>query len=367
MGGDYGYKMIKVLYIASLNIPVCYWRIENYAEQFVKMKTKVKVNVEYFNDIIDIGLAWDDACVGKGDISIDIQRKLKNAFKFFDVIIFQRIQNLPGLALIEELRKEYPNVKIVTELDDSVGEVSPSSPYRWEEQNRYTADFIHKSDAAICSTEYLKKSILPIIGDKPIHVAPNCINKKTWKPGKLLKNETDTIRVGYVAGGGHEEDILIAYRAMKILLEENNKLEFVIRFGGFRPKWLKHHDRIDFKSIAWDVEEYPRKINELKLDLALAPLRDSEFNRCKSNLKWLEMSSIGVPVLCSNSEPYKKIKDAYLTSDNSVSSWVEKLTVLIELIKSGDIKRDKDLIKAQYKDYNLYKESIKLLNFLKSL
>ena len=75
--------MIKVLYIPSLNIPVCYWRIENYAMRMVDLKNEVAVNVEYFTDILDINMAWDDACVGKGDISKDIQTKLRNAFKFF--------------------------------------------------------------------------------------------------------------------------------------------------------------------------------------------------------------------------------------------------------------------------------------------
>ena len=79
--------LLKVLYIPTLNVPVCFWRIENYAHQMVRLQSEVMVNVEYFTEVLDITMAWDDACVGKGKLSRDIQTKLRNAFKFFDILI----------------------------------------------------------------------------------------------------------------------------------------------------------------------------------------------------------------------------------------------------------------------------------------
>lgn len=363
--------MIKVLYIPSLNIPVCYWRIENYAECMVGFKDRCMVNVEYFKDIIDVNMAWDDACIGKGEISEDIQRKLKNAFKFFDVIIFQRIQNMPAIVLIQELRKEYPNVKIVAELDDSVGEVPPSSPYKWADHHRWSAEHLFRSDAVICSTEYLANSIRPIVGDKKIHIAPNCINSKTWK-FKSPKKETDTFRIGYVGGGAHDEDLLIAYRAILPVLEKYNHIKFIIRYGGYKPKWLKEHKQIDFKSVAWYIKEYPQRLADMNLNLALAPLRDSEFNRCKSNLKWIEWSSMNIPLLASDVEPYRKTDGFMVLTDNLVSSWTRKFEELIRTIPNigKDYAKDdrgKKLSRQCLERYNIKKETDKLLTFLESL
>jgi glycosyltransferase involved in cell wall biosynthesis len=357
-------EILKVLYIPSLNIPVCYWRIENYAESMVTMADKVKVNVEYFQDIIEINMAWDDACVGKGEISRDIQKKLKNAFKFFDVIIFQRIQNMPALALIQEMRKEFPDVKIVAELDDSVGEVAPSSPYKWTDHHRWSAEHLHRSDAVICSTQYLADSIKPIIGDKPVHIAPNCINKETWL-FKKPKGSTEDIRIGYVGGGAHDEDLHIVYRAILPLLDENNKVQFVIRYGGFKPNWLKDHPQIDYESVGWQMHEYPQQLANMNLDLALAPLRDSEFNRCKSNLKWIEWSSMNIPLMASNVQPYKNTEGSMILVDNNIDFWRDALDDFIDGVPlEFDVKRLKYENKSKY---NLHKETNKVLKFLKSL
>ena len=355
--------MIKILYVPSLNIPICYWRIENYADQIVRMKSKAMVNVEYFTDIIDFNLSWSDASVGKGKISRDIQTKLKNAFKFFDVIIFQRIQNMPALALIQELRKEYPDVKIVAELDDSVGEVPPSSPYKWRDHHRWSAEHLHMSDAVICSTEYLANSIRPIVGDKPIHIAPNCINKRSWKFKKPNK-EHEGIRIGYVGGGAHDEDIRIVYRAILPILDNRDDVKLVIRYGGFKPNWIEEHRNIDFKCVAWNIQEYPQKLADMDLDLALAPLRDSEFNRCKSNLKWIEWGSMDIPLMASNVEPYKKTKGNMILVDNNNDFWMKAINDFID----NPIKVSKNEIRNDVlKNYNLYSNTNKLVMFLKNL
>jgi glycosyltransferase involved in cell wall biosynthesis len=337
------------------------------------MKTQVLVNVEYFKDIIGINMAWDDACVGKGEISKQIQQKMDNAFKFFDVIIFQRIQNMPALALITEIRKKYPETKIVAEIDDSIGEISPSSPYKWGEQHRWSSEHLYMSDAVICSTEYLANSIKPIIGEKPVHIAPNCIQKKIWK-FKKPKNNHKGLRIGYVGGGSHDEDLHIAYRAILPLLDKYPHVSFVIRYGGFRPRWLNNNPQIDFKSVAWHMDEYPQQLSDMDIDLALAPLRDSEFNRCKSNLKWIEWSSLNVPLLASDVEPYTKtkIQAGIILTDNKISSWTEKINNCIKSFKDGFIPDGVnidgvELYKQNMKRYNIHNETKELLVFLNKL
>ena len=53
------------------------------------------------------------------------------------------------------------------------------------------------------------------------------------------------------------------------------------------------------------IERYPAKLASLNLDLALAPLEDNLFNRCKSNLRLLEYGICGFPVICSDIQPYR--------------------------------------------------------------
>ena len=380
--------MIKILYVNTLNLGVAYWRIENYAEQMVRMKASATVNVEYFDDILPLHVSWPSMCVGYGEISDKIQRKLRSAFKFFDIIIFQRFHSLAAIALIEEFKKEFPKVKTVAEIDDSLGEVSPSSPYNWTDQHRWSAEHLYRSDAVICSTEYLAKSIRPVltsgtplhVGDKPLHIAPNCINRGTWKVDKK-KLSHDGIRIGYVGGGAHDDDLRIAYRALLPLLDKNIHVKFIIRYGGYRPSFLKKHPQIDFKSVNWNMTEYPQQLYDMDLDLALAPLCDSEFNRCKSNLKWIEWSSLDVPLLASDVEPYRKTKGGIWLVDNSIKSWRNAFTEFISdndlgiggglkshlETKSQPNKSKMKLSKQCITYYSLHTETRKLLYFLKSL
>jgi glycosyltransferase involved in cell wall biosynthesis len=41
------------------------------------------------------------------------------------------------------------------------------------------------------------------------------------------------------------------------------------------------------------------------MDIGLIPLKDTEFNRAKSNLKMLEMGAFGLGVIVSDVEPYQ--------------------------------------------------------------
>ena len=43
----------------------------------------------------------------------------------------------------------------------------------------------------------------------------------------------------------------------------------------------------------------------LGLQAIVAPLQENEFNRCKSNIKYIESCAIGVPLFASNCIPYK--------------------------------------------------------------
>ena len=49
----------------------------------------------------------------------------------------------------------------------------------------------------------------------------------------------------------------------------------------------------------------PKKLANLDLDLALAPLESHIFNDCKSNLRLLEYGACGFPVVCSDALPYR--------------------------------------------------------------
>jgi glycosyltransferase involved in cell wall biosynthesis len=76
------------------------------------------------------------------------------------------------------------------------------------------------------------------------------------------------------------------------------------------------------------------KLGLLALDIGLAPLQDTEFNRGKSNLKVLEYGVMGVPTIASPVYPYSNTidngVDGIIVHKNRTKSWVKALVHLID-------------------------------------
>ena len=366
---------MKILYIPSQSLGVIFWRIESYAQELVKFADRCTVHVDYFGvNPWEHSYSWDSVCMGHGKMSQIIQERIKEAFNFFDIIVFQKIQNKNALTIIETLKKKYPKTKLIAELDDSVGDINPSNIYsdRIKNEHTYAAQHLQLSDAAICSTEYLKKQVAMIVPETPVYVAPNCVNYDLWQFKEADQLKKKKKRLGYVGALGHDEDLKIAYRAVMDLYKQKKmqNWEFVIRYGGFLPDWLKPVDGfIDFEPVSVHISEYPQFLYDLDIDLALAPLRDTNFNRCKSNLKWLEWSSMGVPLVGSDVEPFMETNGSLWLSNNDQERFSDVLDfALYTLSNENNVEKlKKDLLKENRENYNINKECDKLLTFFESM
>jgi glycosyltransferase involved in cell wall biosynthesis len=84
---------------------------------------------------------------------------------------------------------------------------------------------------------------------------------------------------------------------------------------------------MDFK----DVETYISLTKSTKADVGICPLQTTPFNSCKSNIKYIEMTAAGVPVIASNCSPYKEAIESgvngFLAKDKT--EWVAYLRTLL--------------------------------------
>lgn len=91
-------------------------------------------------------------------------------------------------------------------------------------------------------------------------------------------------------------------------------------FFGYAPPKLK--DLIDKKLIEYHggvpILNYPSTMENLQLQAIVAPIKDMEFNRCKSHIKFLECCAAGIPLFASNSLPYSNVmKPEFLFSNQA--------------------------------------------------
>jgi hypothetical protein len=74
----------------------------------------------------------------------------------------------------------------------------------------------------------------------------------------------------------------------------------------------------------FDILNYPREMNKLNFDLIVAPLKDNIFNKCKSNIKFIEMAAMGIPCICQDLEPYQGYTEAIFRNANDLQNQIDK-------------------------------------------
>jgi len=180
------------------------------------------------------------------------------------------------------------------------------------------------ADWVTVSTEPLRNAVLPLNGN--VRVLPNYIIPSEWK---FKRKKHSKIRIGWVWSPTHIPDMHIVEGALKkIQAKYGDKIEIVI-FGSTIDIW-KDIKTTNIAGVTYD--KYPKVFTEAGIDISIAPLDDNEFNKAKSNIKWLESTLAGAAFIGSNVYPYecsvKDRKTGYLAKNES--QWVKYLSWLIE-------------------------------------
>jgi glycosyltransferase involved in cell wall biosynthesis len=137
-----------------------------------------------------------------------------------------------------------------------------------------------------------------------IFVLPNCLDFKLWDAGLRFERTDKQIRILWSGGSSHLEDLMVCRDALKAVLDRHPECVFVC--AGFMPEGFSRvFDSKQIETVPWcDFKEHPYRLHRLRPDIGIIPLRDSEFARCKSPIKWTELSALAVPCVVSNSVVY---------------------------------------------------------------
>lgn len=233
----------------------------------------------------------------------------------------------PHTANVIVSMKNAVGAKLVMDIDDNIWQVPVGNIARnaegWDKYVAVNTGLLSCADYITVATEPLRLALHSI--NENIEVLPNIVDPKEW----LFKRKKHTkIRIGWVWSPTHIPDIPVVAEALeKIYNKYKDEIEIVI-FG--REHNLFKFPTTNIKGVPFN--EYPRVFTEAGIDISICPLADNDFNKCKSNIKWLESTLAGACVVASKVYPYehsiKHGKTGYLA--DSTNQWVKHLSYLIE-------------------------------------
>lgn len=189
------------------------------------------------------------------------------------------------------------------------------------------------------TSNYIKKDYQDFLKEygieKPIYVIPNFIDSELFVPEKRI--EKKEITIGFFGSTSHQADLHEKnfFKALQRIRREYPEVRLEI-IGNFIPGTLDSYGKVDLIEGTPDIYEWSKlwQKHVSQWDIALAPLRDTPFNRSRSNIKYQETALASVPLIASDIGVYDVIRQGitgFLV--NSKSEWYSAMKVLVENAK----------------------------------
>jgi len=240
----------------------------------------------------------------------------------------------PRAVLHLLMAKRAVGAKLVLDMDDDFWNINEKNyayqfHYPGSEKNNALRFLVKEADAIITSTQALADVVKYWNPSKEVVVIPNTIDPTIWN-NPIKKNDTGTVRIGWISSANHTQDTPEFIEAMDEVLKKYPQAEFWSL--GHWDDIYKALPRVTYVKGTPRYKDFPKFLQELGLDISIAPIVSDKFNESKSNIKWMEAAMAGLPTVASNWGPYKDSIEHYKTGflAKNKNEWVKYLSWLIE-------------------------------------
>ena len=299
--------------------------------------------------VLGCSKGWISACqylrllgplrVGGGELQTDLS-DLEKAVADCDLVFFTR--QFPAdepnkyeriVALARAAGKS-----IIYETDDLLIDLPKEHP-EWRHYSGFKYRYVTallEADSVLVTNDKLKEAVQHY--NENVVVMPNYLDDSMWsfvdaqKTGKP-RTVGEPLTIGYMGTVTHSRDLQSIEPALVSLLTQYD--------GGVRLKlWgVEPVGRLKENKFVEHVSNCPGEYNlfvpffgKQSADIFIAPLTSSRFNNCKSFLKYLEYSTLGVPGVYSRGSQYDQVisdgVNGFLAGN--LLEWHKHLTALIE-------------------------------------
>lgn len=251
---------------------------------------------------------------------------------FLDLIVMQRPFKESHYEMVIEAHNR--GIPVWVDYDDNVLDVPLANPahqtYDSAKVKHQIAQIMTLADMITVTTEDLAK-VYSTFGE--VRVIPNAFDERLT-PKRDVRLDTKTI--AWRGSRTHDEDLLEYLPAIQRVAEKRPdwKWAFIGKPYFMVQKYLP-------KAILWEPSYgalYWMLLRKISPELAIVPLTDNRFNRCKSNIAWLEFSYAGAATICPDWKAWEDAEIKYRTEEEFEAT-LERLTACSPNLRRGMAER----------------------------
>lgn len=279
-----------------------------------------------------VGLSGEppDAHVVTGSVRGQTRRPDLTDYK---VVVVQQARG-EWLTLIQWLRSH--GVIVLYELDDNLHAIERQKDHDFRQSftKAELASFeacMKEADGMIVSTPYLEATYRKF--NKRRYVAENMIDPNRYG---YSRPERATVNIGWAGATGHRDAVLPWLKATASVMHQHPETTFISIGQAFAGGFVEHFGKDRALAIPWcAIEQYPAAMS--MFDIALAPAARTGFYLGKSDLRWLEASALGIPVI-GHPAVYRDIKDG---ETGFLADQPEKVMAILDrLVSDADLRTE---------------------------
>jgi glycosyltransferase involved in cell wall biosynthesis len=261
----------------------------------------------------------------------------------YDNIIVELVNGQEWVDTVKEWRKQ--GKKVLYDCDDFIHGIHNINDHRFKsafakKRVKEYVEVMKVCDGIICSTEFLGNEYKKY--NDNIYICKNGIDCGLYDVARPQR-EDGVIMIGWSGGTGHLQAIRSWFNKV---IENMNAFENTnfISCGANYGDQLATIFPGRALSIPWTtIENYPYAISSF--DISIAPSHVSKYFRSKSDLRWLESSAVGIPVI-ANPITYPEVEDGVTGMVAETPEVFDKK--LEELIKDEELRREIGITAKKY-------------------
>lgn len=224
---------------------------------------------------------------------IDRELSIENVIDY-DVVVIQQPRGAGWLGAIRDWQRQ--GVVVLADVDDWLRGIRRKKDHDFNEMfGRKTIEefelCMRAVDGIICSTSWLAERYGGL--NPRTYVCRNGIDLKRYA---LTLPQRDYVGIGWSGATGHKIAMQPWLAEVAQIMRERDDVHFVSVGQGFAKELEPEFGERRALSIPFTaLDTYPASMT--LYDIALAPAGGSSFYRGKSDLRWLEASAIGLPLI----------------------------------------------------------------------